>query len=165
MFCSSYRPFSLVNVDVMILAKVLAQRLEAVLPKIISEEITGFIKVRYLFFNIRTLLNIIYLKKPSTFPKVVTPLTPRRCFIASNVNIYFLFLRNSAFVTNFVLGFAFNINHNINHLRLAFAPGLAILPLNAVHVSAAPYPPLLFALAIEPLSVVLHASSSFAGMM
>lgn len=51
--CGSYRPLSLQNVDAKILAKVLASRIENILPKIISEEQTGFIRGRQLFFNVR----------------------------------------------------------------------------------------------------------------
>lgn len=57
---SSYRPASLLNVDNKLLAKILATRLETVLPTIISQDKTGFIKNRQLFFNIKRLLNIIY---------------------------------------------------------------------------------------------------------
>ena len=42
--CGSYRPISLLNVDCKLLAKVLADRLEATLPSIISPDQTGFIK-------------------------------------------------------------------------------------------------------------------------
>lgn len=48
--CSSYRPLSLQNVDAKILAKALATRLEKLLPYLISEEQTGFIKEGQLFF-------------------------------------------------------------------------------------------------------------------
>lgn len=44
--CSSYRPLSLLNADVKVLAKAIASRLENVLPYIISEEQNGFIKGR-----------------------------------------------------------------------------------------------------------------------
>lgn len=58
--CISYRPLSLLNVDVKILAKVLATRLEKILLNIISEEQNGFIKGRQLFYNVCTLLNVIF---------------------------------------------------------------------------------------------------------
>lgn len=47
--CTSYRPISLINVDAKILAKALSLRLEVVLPTIISNEQTGFLKGRQLF--------------------------------------------------------------------------------------------------------------------
>lgn len=56
----SYRSISFLNVDYKILAKVLATRLENILPTVISQDQTGFIKDTHLLFNIRRLLNIIH---------------------------------------------------------------------------------------------------------
>lgn len=50
--CGSYRPLSLLNADVNVLAKVIASRLENVLPHIISEEQNGFIMGRQFCFLI-----------------------------------------------------------------------------------------------------------------
>lgn len=41
-FCDSYRPISLLNADVKVLAKIIATRLKSVLPHIISQEQNGF---------------------------------------------------------------------------------------------------------------------------
>ncbi|KAF7649657.1 hypothetical protein LDENG_00138150 [Lucifuga dentata] len=57
-----YRPISLICNEHKILAKILSGRLEDILPLIVSEEQTGFIKGRHSFSNIRRLLNIILLK-------------------------------------------------------------------------------------------------------
>lgn len=57
--CSSYRPISLIGVDAKILSKLLARRLEIVLPNLINPDQTGFIQKRFSITNIRRLLNVI----------------------------------------------------------------------------------------------------------
>lgn len=61
--CTSYRPISLLNRDVKILAKILARRLEDILPSVMSPDQTGFIKRRHSFYDIRRLFNILYSPK------------------------------------------------------------------------------------------------------
>ena len=58
--CASWRPISLLNCDYTILPKILARRLEGVLPHIISSDQTGFAKDRRSFFSVRRLFNVIY---------------------------------------------------------------------------------------------------------
>ncbi len=86
--CSSYRPLSLINVDAKILAKVLALRLEKILLTIISNEQTGFIKGHQLFYNVRTLLNVIYSKTTTTTPEVEFRLMLKQRLIGLNGTIY-----------------------------------------------------------------------------
>lgn len=56
--CDSYRPPSLLNADYKILSKLIALRLEDVVPKIIHADQTGFVKIRYGADNVRRLLHV-----------------------------------------------------------------------------------------------------------
>ena len=55
----NWRPVSLTNVDYKILTKSLAIRIEKVLPKIINENQSGFVKGRLITENIRLIDDII----------------------------------------------------------------------------------------------------------
>lgn len=78
--CGSYRPISLLNVDGKILSKILACRLETILPSIVATDQTGFIKGRHSFFNIRRLLNILYGPTSSDFPEILLLLDAEKAF-------------------------------------------------------------------------------------
>lgn len=56
--CSSSRPINLTNRDGKVFSKVIALRLEKILPHIISEDQTGFVQGRQSYFNLRRLFNI-----------------------------------------------------------------------------------------------------------
>ena len=55
----NWRPISLLNVDYKLLSKVLAKRMEQLLPKLIHTDQTGFISGRYISQNIRLLSDIM----------------------------------------------------------------------------------------------------------
>uniref|UniRef100_A0A3P9QCK4 Uncharacterized protein n=1 Tax=Poecilia reticulata TaxID=8081 RepID=A0A3P9QCK4_POERE len=65
--CSSYRPIILLSVDVKILSKILATRLEKVVSNIVNIDQTGFIKERLSSNNTRRLINIIQHLNPKSF--------------------------------------------------------------------------------------------------
>ena len=57
--CGSYRPIALLSSEYKIFTKVIATRLEKVIPDLIYKDQTGFIQNRFSFDNIRRLLNVI----------------------------------------------------------------------------------------------------------
>lgn len=162
--CTSYRPISLMNADTKILSKALACRLEKVLPIIISKEQTGFIKGRQLFYNIRTLLNVIYSKETTAVPEAVISIDAEKAF--DRIEWSYLF----AVLAKFKFGNSF-----ISWIRLLYTLPVVCITTNNIQSSyfslyrgcrqGCPLSPLLFALAIEPLSIYLRSSSIFNGII
>ncbi len=56
----NWRPISLLNTDYKIIAKLLANRLKTVLPRLINNDQTGYLKNRYIGENIRLLQDISF---------------------------------------------------------------------------------------------------------
>lgn len=161
--CGSYRPLSLLNVDVKVLAKVLASRLEAVLPSIISEEQTGFIKGRQSFFNIRTLMNIIYSTQSSKHPEVVISLDAEKAFDRIEWKYLFTALKKFGFGDRFSSW----IQLLYTNPQASVCTGdtrSEYFPLSRGTRQGCPLSPLLFAVAIEPLSIALRSSPLFQGV-
>ena len=139
------------NVDAKILAKALAHSLENIVPTIVSHEQTGFVKGRQLFFNVRTLLNIIYFKTTTTTPEVVISVNAEKAFDRVEWDYLFTVLKK------FGLGNVF-----ISWIRLLYTSPQASISTNGIQSSfftlsrgtrqGCLLSPLLFALAIEPLS-------------
>lgn len=55
----NWRPISLLNCDYKLVAKVLANRIIDILPKLINPDQTGYIKERFIGENIRTISYLI----------------------------------------------------------------------------------------------------------
>ncbi len=135
----------------------LARRLEAVLPSIISTDQTGFIKGRHSFHNIRSLFDVLYSPSTSTTPELVISMDAEKAF--DRVEWPYLFYT----LKRFGLGSKF-----ISWIKLLYASPLArvrtnnnysdYFPLRHGTRQGCPLSPLLFAIAIEPLAVALRFS-------
>ena len=64
------RPISLLNVDYKILTKVIAKRLEKLLPKVINPDQTGYVKGRYIGENVRLVQDIMFYTKRINSPTI-----------------------------------------------------------------------------------------------
>lgn len=161
--CASYRPISLLPVDVKILAKILARRLESIMPLIICDDQTGFIKGRHSYSNIRRLLDVILTPSSSDSPEIVISLDAEKAFDRVEWAYLFFSLKQFGFSNNF-----------ISWIKLLYSsPSASVctnnqrstpFPLFRGTRQGCPLSPLLFALAIEPLSAALKKEIGFKGI-
>lgn len=161
--CGSYRPISLLNVDVKILAKVLACRLERLLPKIISDDQTGFIKNRHSFSNIRRLAAIVYSPSASPCPEVVLSLDAEKAFDRVEWSYLFNVLKRFGFGNIFVQWVKLLYHSPLASIQTNYSRS-DYFPLTRGTRQGCPLSPLLFAIAIEPLSIALKSTSLFQGI-
>ena len=68
---SSYRPITLLNVDLKICSKAIANRLSNVMPALIGKEQTAFVKGRYIGDAVRTVADVLYYTKDKHIPGVL----------------------------------------------------------------------------------------------
>ena len=80
MWTGNFRPISLLNTDYKILTKVLAKRLEKVLPKVINADQTGYIKNRYIGENIRLISDIMTYTAEKDIPGIALFLDFKKAF-------------------------------------------------------------------------------------
>ena len=149
--CSSYRPISLLNVDFKIAAKILARRLEKILPKLIDPDQTGFVKARFGSDNLRRVLNIVNHLNVDRQSAIIASLYAYKAF--DRVDYRFLF----AVLEKVSLGHPF-----IKLVRLLYSNPMATVSTNGLLSESfpigrgcrqgCPLSPLLFALVIEPLA-------------
>lgn len=77
---SNWRPITLLNLDYKIVSKVIAKRIEKVLPQIIHSDQTGFVKGRYIGQNIRLINDILEQTKLQNIPGILLLLDFQKAF-------------------------------------------------------------------------------------
>jgi len=160
--CRSYRPISLLGVDCKILSKLLARRLEEMLPVLVRPDQTGFVKNRYSFSNVRRLLNIIQFSHSTKKRVLAVSLDAEKAF--DRVEWEYLDV-----LDKFGLGSDF-----IQWVKLLYRSPTArvmvnglvsdIFPLSRGTRQGCPLSPLLFALALEPLAETIRNHNGLSGV-
>ena len=79
-FLKNWRPISLLNTDYKIMTKCIASRLKEVLPHIIHPSQTGFMKDRYIGFNIRLIIDLIEYAENENKPGLIFSIDFEKAF-------------------------------------------------------------------------------------
>ena len=138
--------------------------LEAVLPTVISLNQTGFIRNTHSFFNLRRLFNTIYHSPMTSVPEAVISLDVEKAFDRVEWGYFFYTFETFGFGGGF-----------ISWVKVLFSYPLASVRTNDTHSKYfplhrstrqwCPLSPLLFALAIEPLSIALQSDPRISGIV
>jgi exonuclease III len=101
-FLRNWRPISLLNTDYKIIAKVLANRMQQVLPSIIHQDQSGYLKGRYIGQNIRILEDVSFFTKHNNIPGMLLSIDFEKAFDSLNWNFLFQTLHHVNFGSSFV---------------------------------------------------------------
>lgn len=157
--CTSYRPISLLNTDAKIITKVMAGRLELVLPTVISPDQNSFVKNRQVFHNARRVLNLIHEREGAPDTAILS------LDAFDRVELNYLFDVLSRF------GFG---NYFWKWIEILYTDPMAEVSTNYL-ISApfklsrgtrqgCPLSPVLFVLAMEPFAIAVRSHPSISGI-
>ena len=161
--CASYRPLSLLNSDYKILSKLIASRMDNIIPKIIHADQSGFIRNRQGSDNVRRLLHIIESTRSQKTPLLIMSMDAEKAFDRIEPSFLLQTLKEMNFGEKF-----------IQYIETFFnAPRAQILTngvlsdvfsLSRGVRQGCPISPLLFAIAIEPLAIAIRSDADISGI-
>jgi len=163
LFLKNWRPISLLNVDFKILTKALANRLCKVLPNIIHEDQTGYIKGRFIGCNIRLIEDVMFFTEMNNLPGIILNIDFEKAFDSINWNFVFKSLEAFNFGEKFI-SFIKTLYNNISSTIINngeisdwFSPKRGVR-------QGCPISPYLFIIAVELLAINIRENKDVKGI-
>ena len=158
------RPISLLNVDYKILTKVLSNRLEKILPKIINPDQTGYVKRRYIGENIRLIQDLMFYLEKENSPGIAVFVDFRKAFDTIEWNYLEKALALFNFGPNFLQWFK-TIYSNISSCVLNNGHASHFFPLTRGVRQGCPLWGLLFVIGLDLLARAIKTHDCINGII
>ena len=164
MLLKNWRPISLLNTDYKILAKILASRLQKVLPCIIHGDQTGFLKGRYIGENIRLFLDSIEFCKKYSIKGIVFSIDFEKAFDSVEWNFLDICLSKFGFGSTFK-SFVKLMYTDIESCVINNGFASPVFTLHRGVRQGCPLSPYLFLIGAEIMGIMLRQSNRIEGII
>ncbi len=163
MECGSFRPISVLNVDYRLFTSIMAKRMEELMPKLIHNDQTGFIRQRRTQDNIRKTLHIMNHIQKNNIEAIVISIDAEKAF--DSVNWLFLYRVLHRFGLNNTIIKTIQSLYNNPTTRIKINGYLSNrLTLERDSRQGCAWSPLLFALYLEPLAQYIRQNEDIRGI-
>uniref|UniRef100_A0A803JDT0 Reverse transcriptase domain-containing protein n=1 Tax=Xenopus tropicalis TaxID=8364 RepID=A0A803JDT0_XENTR len=160
----NYRPISLLNTDIKMLATILALRLNKVLTTIIHKDQIGFIPSRQAPDNIRKILNLIIQANKTNTPLCLLALDIEKAFDTLDWQYLFTLLETIGLGSIFIKTLQTYYCTPRAQLNLPTTSPLGYIEIHRGTRQGCPLSPALFALAMEPLARAIRENGDIQGL-
>lgn len=162
-FCGSYRPISLLNVDLKLFSKIIATRIAQHLESLIHLDQMGFIPTREARDNTIKVLNLVHIAKANNIPSIFISTDAEKAFDRVNWDYMFSVLRHIGLGDRMMKWIG-----NIYSIPSAQVKVNGILsspfPIRNGTRQGCPLSPLLFALSLEPFLRKIRSNPDISGL-
>lgn len=159
----NYRPNSLLNLDIKILAKIITIRLNKIIGNLIHRDQVGFIPNRQAGDNIRRAVLLAHIAKTRRIPSCFLSLYIRKAFDSVSRPYLYYTLQKWGFGPHFITWVAALYNKPQAVIKYAGYKSDFFL-IERGTCQGCPLSPLLFALLIEPLAQYIRLDSKITGI-